>query len=259
MATLPNLQLTWELAKRDLTDRYAGNALGLAWLFIQPVAMVIIYLNVFTLVFKVRIPESVNASDSFPLFFLAGFVCWFSLSDAISRAPSIVSANAALVKQIVFPTEILPVKSALAVSLAQVIFVALVVAYSIRINGPDLFLLAIFIAVPLLFLFNVGIASLFGALGVFVKDVKDLVTLILTGGLFLTPVLFPPGTVQGGLAKVIAYNPLSYPVYCFQDVLFYQRIENPEAWIIFTALSLGLAFFGQLIFRAVKHLFGDAL
>ena len=255
----PTLQLTWELAKRDLTDRYAGNGLGLVWLIIQPVAMVAIYLSVFTYIFQIRIPESVNVNGSFSLFFLSGFVCWMALSDSLSRAPTLVSGHASLVKQIVFPTEILPIKSALAVSMTQVIFLVVVLIFSIRANGFDKFHLLLFVAVPMLLLFNAGMTSLLSAIGVFVKDIKDFVGLILAGGIFLTPVFYPPDSLSGGMKIIVSNNPLSFPIYCFQDILFYQRFEHPKAWIVFILLSLGLAVFGQYLFRSLKHLFGDAL
>lgn len=255
----PIAQLTWEFAKRDLTDRYAGNSLGLTWIFIQPLATIAIYLSVFTLVFKVRIPQSANVEGSFSLFFLSGFVCWMAISDVLSRAPTLVSSNAALVKQIVFPTQILPLKSALAVSLTQLIFVVMVAVYSASTIGLSPMLLALFVACPLLLLFGAGLASLLGAVGVFVKDVKDFVSLLLTGGLFLTPVFYPPGAVQEPIATVIRYNPLSYPIYCFQDILFYQRFEHPEAWLIFAGLAFVFLICGQFLFRSLKHLFGDAL
>jgi len=118
----PNGELIWELAKRDVRDRYASNTLGMLWLLIQPVVTIIIYLSVFSIIFKMRIPESANTEGSYPLYFLSGFVCWMALSEAMSRAPSLISNNAALVKQIVFPTQVLPTKSALAVSLLQLIY-----------------------------------------------------------------------------------------------------------------------------------------
>ena len=259
MALAPTIQLTWEFAKRDLTDRYAGNSLGLLWILIQPLATIAIYLSVFTLVFKVRIPDAANVEGGYPLYFLSGFVCWMALSDVLARAPTLVSTNAALVRQIVFPTQVLPIKSALAVILTQLVFLALVSAYGVLTIGPSPILAALMIACPLLFFFCAGMASLLSALGVFVRDVKDFVSLLLTGGLFLTPVFYPPGAVEEPIASVIRYNPLSYPIYVFQDILFFQRVEHPMAWAIFATLSITLFIMGQLVFRSLKHLFGDAL
>src|SRR3954464_6537412 len=110
------IQLLWhrrelllEMTRRDVVDRYAGQMLGSSWAVIAPLLTVATYLFAFGLIFRSRMGVDDNGAG-YVAFALAGLVPWMGLQDGLSRSAVSISGNGNLVKQIVFPSEILPLK-----------------------------------------------------------------------------------------------------------------------------------------------------
>ena len=113
--------------------------------------------------------------------------------------------------------------------------------------------------VALHFLMLLGLAYLLSIFGLFVRDIRDLVQIFLTVGIFITPVIFTPDILGGKLGLIVKANPFSYPIFCFQDVLFFGRFEHPEAWIVFPCMSLILFLVGRFAFMKLKPAMGDVI
>lgn len=106
--------LVLEMARRELSDTYAGQALGTAWALLHPILRLAIFLFLFGVVFRVDASTQPGAPPDHTVFLLSGLIPWLAFSEVLSKASSLVHANANLVKQVVFPLEVLPVKSVLA-------------------------------------------------------------------------------------------------------------------------------------------------
>jgi len=70
--------------KREITDRYLGNVMGLAWVFIQPLITLVIYSFVFENIFKARIPEAAHLG--FAVYLAIGFWPWTAFSESLLRS-----------------------------------------------------------------------------------------------------------------------------------------------------------------------------
>jgi len=116
---------------------------------------------------------------------------------------------------------------------------------------PALFLLQVFCMV--------GAAFHLSALGVYLRDLKDVMALSVTAGIYLSPVIYVPGAAPTILRPVIYLNPFSYMVWCYQDALYFGRFEHPWAWPIFALLSLGSFYSGFYLFQKLKPFFGNVL
>jgi lipopolysaccharide transport system permease protein len=116
------------LVVRDLRDRFAGQTLGLVWTLGHPLVLMVLYAFLFAYVFPAR-SGSTAASDYAPAIF-AGLACWLTAQEVLARSTTVLQAHASLVKQIVFPTELLPLKAALASSVAQIVTVTFAVLYA---------------------------------------------------------------------------------------------------------------------------------
>lgn len=251
-------ELIRELVGRELRDRHAGQMLGVLWAYGHPLILMLIYTVLFAYVFPARFGAGAAISD-YSVNILAGILSWLSFQDLLGRAPSVMLGHASLVKQIVFPTEVLPVKAAIASVLPYSIGLAFVILYAAwqgRLSWLTL-LLPIVIACQLVAM--IGTAFLLAALGVFFRDLRDVVTVFCTVNLFAQPILYNPFSIPGFLHWVFRFNPFSYLVWCWQDALFFGRFEHPAAW---AALPLGSAvvfLLGGLVFARLRHQFGDAL
>jgi lipopolysaccharide transport system permease protein len=252
-------RLTWVLARREIADRYAGQLLGAFWAVGHPLLQVAVFLFVFAYVFQVRVGAPGGPTD-YALYLLAGLIPWLGVQETLTRSTVSITGQASLVKQVVFPTEVLPVKVALAALCTQVIFLTGVLAY--RVLGghgvPWTFAL-----VPLLLgLEGLGLAGLalaLGAVGVFFRDLKDFVQVFAAIGMYLMPVAYQPDMVPEGVRPLLWANPFSYLAWCFQDACYHGRFEHPWAWAAMPALAVAAFAVGARVFRALKPMLGGAL
>lgn len=247
-----------EITKREMTERYVGQFLGIAWAVINPLLVITVYIFVFSYIFKPRTDLFQSRAD-YIVFFLAGMIPWLSCQELMNRASMVIVHNANLVKQIVFPVEVLPIKIVLASLITQLISSIFMFSYIWLTQG---FLLS-HLAFPLLllvqFLFMMGISYILSSIGVFFKDIKDIVTFFCSLNIFLSPILYS----EEGLPKLLQYvlysNPFSYLAWSYQDLLYYGHIQHPMAVLIFCIMSLAIFSIGYHVFNNLKAGFGDCL
>jgi lipopolysaccharide transport system permease protein len=98
-----------QLVRRDIEARYRGSYLGLAWSVVTPLVLLTIYTFVFSVVFRARWrPEAESTRAEFAIVLFAGLIAFNFFSECVSRAPSLLAANATFVRRVVFPLHILP-------------------------------------------------------------------------------------------------------------------------------------------------------
>jgi lipopolysaccharide transport system permease protein len=252
--------LIWEMTRREISERYAGQVLGTLWAVGHPLLTIAIYIFIFGYVFKIRMGGTADLPLNYTGYLLSGMIPWLTFSEAMNKSVSTIIYNTGLVKQIVFPVEILPIKVVLAALISQLIATTLFFSYVVITYHllPWTYLL-----LPILMLLQfaamVGMAYIFSAVGAYFRDLKDFI-LVFTGfGLFVAPILFHEDAVPAPFLFILYLNPFSHMVWSYQDALFYGRINHPWAWVIFILTSLSLLSYGYRLFRRLKGGFGDML
>ena len=252
--------LLFEMARRELTDRYAGQALGSAWAIIAPTLLMATYLFTFTFIFKGRLGADDNGAG-YMAYVLAGLVPWLGLQDGLSRASMAIVGSSNLVKQIVFPGEILPMKVTLAT--LPGLLIGLVAAIALAAIAGRLSLFGLFILLPIAVFFYLimlaGFSYFLASFGVFLRDTKDLVAFFLSVGLFLHPVLFPPGAAPAWLNYIFYASPFSHMIWCFRDALIGPELHYSWSWLVFPIVSVVVFLLGWRTFRMLKPSFGNVL
>jgi ABC-type polysaccharide/polyol phosphate export permease len=246
-------QLLAVMTARELKARYRGSVLGFVWSLANPLLLLGVYTFVFSLVFQPR----VEGQSPYPVFLIAGIFPWAWVASSLNEATTALANNAALIRRSVFPVELLPLVAVLSnlvnfLLSVPILIGALVVARALGhpVGGPWIVLLPLVVALHLPFL--CGTALALAALAVHFKDVRDLVTNLLTLAFFLTPILYSIDAVpHAALRALIAWNPLTPFVVAYQDVLFYGRPPAPAVWagMIVAALvawSIGAWVFDRL-------------
>ena len=104
-----------------------------------------------------------------------------------------------------------------------------------------------------------GLAYMFAAIGAYFRDIKDFVQMFGTAGVYLAPIVYLPEMVPTLFKPVLYLNPFSYVIWCYQDVIYFGRIEHPYAWIVFPMLSVTIFVVGYRLFRKLKIGFGNVL
>lgn len=251
-------ELIGELVKRELRDRHAGQALGVVWAYGHTLFLMATYTLLFAYVFPTRFTSGQMSID-FSVSVLAGVLSWLTFQDILARSPSILLAHSNLVKQIVFPTEVLPVKTSLASMLPYSAGLIFAVVYAGWKGTLSWFSLTIPFIILCQAVAMVGVAFFFSAIGVFFRDLRDVVTVFCSINLFAQPILYNPNATPTWLEWIFHLNPFSYLVWCWQDALYNGYMMHPMAWVVLPLGSLTVLILGLKIFERMKHSFGDSL
>jgi homopolymeric O-antigen transport system permease protein len=253
-------QLTWEMAKREITDKYAGQLLGAFWAVGHPLILIAVYVFIFAFVFQVKIGDRGVFPLDYSTYLLAGLIPWLAFAESMLKTAAVVTANTNLVKQVVFPVEILPVKSVLASFATQLISTFLLVVYVLSRHHRLPWTYAL---LPVLFVFQllamIGVACTLAALGAFFRDLKELVQIFTVVGVYLMPAVYLPDMVPPLFRPLLHANPFSHVAWCYQDACCFGRIEHPVSWLVFPVLAILVFSFGYRVFRKLKPMFGNVL
>jgi len=255
-------KLLFALAGRDVSDEYVQHRFSVLWALVMPMFLVGMYVFVFTSIFATRLrpPESFTTDAIVYLF--AGLTPWISLNMAAGRSMTAIVNNANIVKQMSFPLELLPVKALVSPLIFMGVSLLFVIAYSGWITGGAIlpfYALSIPIVVVITLATFLGLAVGLAALQVYLRDTKEFVTIFLSIGLFLHPILYAPDAIPEAVRGAIYASPLSYLIFCWQDALFYGAFERPFAWFVSAAFAALCLVFSARLFMASKPYFGEFL
>ncbi len=257
---LRHRQLTWEMTRRELTEKYAGQMLAAVWAFVHPAVMIGVYLYIFVFVFKVKLGGSYEMPRDYPTYLLAGLVPWLACAEAMMKGTGALVGNANLVKQVVFPIEVLPVKSVLSSFITMLVMMTLLLLYVQVSHGSLPWTLAL---LPVLFVFQVlglvGLCCVLSSVGTYFRDLREFTQIFTTVGIYLMPIVYLPTMVPDVFQPLLYVNPFSYLVWCYQDVIYFGRVEHPLAWVVFPVLSTAVFAAGYRVFRSLKPMLGNVL
>jgi lipopolysaccharide transport system permease protein len=234
----------------ELHKRYAGSALGFAWVFINPLLFLGVYLFLYLVIFQIRLPEM--SELGFSVFVFAGLVPFMGFMEAANGSVGLMKANLHFIKNLVFPISLLPVRMALIALVTELVGIAMVITLA-GINGElsaHLVLLPALIGIQ--FLFFIGIAFCFSVFGMILPDFGYFLNSFLMFLLFITPIGFKPDMVPPRLKPLIILNPFHYMVDAFRSAL---QAGHGIAWLsiaVFAALAALVFYLGSACFRRFR-------
>lgn len=257
-------QLTW----RDITGRYRGSAVGLLWSFLTPLVMLAMYTLVFGVMFQARwnavAPDRAavlaDGHGSFALILFVGLILHGFLSECVSRAPHLILGNANLVKRVVFPLEILgwsTIGSALFHS--AVSFVALLAIYALMQGTIQWTVLLLPVVLVPLILLTLGLVWFLSSVGVFLRDIGQVIPPLMTLLLFLSPILFPASSIPEPLRHLLVLNPLTIPVEQARALIIWGVMPDWSLLAAYTAVAALVAWGGLTWFNRTRSAFADVM
>jgi lipopolysaccharide transport system permease protein len=250
-----------ELTLREIRERYAASVLGSGWAVIAPLLTMGVYVLLFGVVFPTRVPGSDTAWSGAALV-LAALPPWLALADVLTRAPSAFTSNRSLVRQVVFPTEVLVARIATVTLVPWAIGSVISIGLAAWTHGFT----AMMLLLPALWIVQfagmLGIALLLAPAGAWIRDLKDMMAFLATIGLFLTPILFTPQTLErlpDPIRAAMTLNPCSHMAWVYRDALATGAFEHPASWIVFPVVSFVLLLSGALFFLHTRHAAAEVL
>jgi lipopolysaccharide transport system permease protein len=244
---------------RDLRSRYIGSFIGIFWSVIHPIVLLATYTFVFSYIFKQRTPPGMG-TNSFALFLFCGILPWLFFQDTLQRCSTIIIENTNLVTKTLFPSEILPLVVLLSGFVNHLIGFAILLCIIIFVIGK-ISILILLVPVYLFFLmiFTIGLSWFIASLNVFIRDVSQILTVILTFWFWSTPIFYPADLFPKPLKFLVHCNPLAYVVIGYRDCLLRMLMPDLGKLMIFAVTSLVVFWAGGTFFRKTKREFADIL
>ncbi len=207
-----NRYMIRSLVVRDIRSRYIGSFLGLFWSFIHPITQLFIYYFVFSVILKIKLGPEYGGTH-FAIWLLVGLLPWMLFSEVVSRGPNAVLEQANLIKKTLFPSEILPF-SHLAAAMINHLIAFLTLLVFILILGDQIMLKTVIV---LFYLFAVGIFAMglswiLSGLNVFLRDIGQIVGVIMNIWFYLTPVIYPSSLIPEKYQTIMKLNPMFHAV-----------------------------------------------
>ncbi len=253
-----NRVLIYNLAKNDFRVRFAGSYLGIVWGFIQPLITLVLYWFVFQIGFK----SGTKSDVPYILWLIAGIVPWFFFSEAWASATSCLYDYSFLVKKVVFKVEILPIIKITSALFVHLFFIDLLyilfAAYGYAVNVYNLQMIY-YLFCGMLLVYSLALIT--SSLAVFLKDVNQVVGVILQIFFWTIPIVWGPESFPDRIIMILKFNPLYYVVEGYRDAMinhiwFWEKpIYTAYFWVVLL-LTMGI---GSMIYRKLKIHFADVL
>ena len=246
-----NRRLLIDLSAREVRSRYRASALGLGWTIANPLLMLAVFSFVFGAVFGLRWPQAQAHPLAFALNLLCGMAVFALLFETVARAAEAISGNANYVKRVIFPLGILPLMQIGSALFHVGIQVALLLLAAAFVFGPS----AAWLSLPLVWgayvLGVAGVCWVVAAIGVYLRDVAQVIPVVLTALQFLSPVFYPISALPAAFRPWVQVLPTTWVIEQTRGIVtlgaWPAAGELALAWGIAGVLAaLGLAFFHKL-------------
>lgn len=231
------------LVARDLKVRYRRSSIGFAWTMLQPLLMMLVLSLVFSTIFRFEV-------ENYAVYALAGILFWNFFSQSIVTSMNSLRANAALLTKLPVPKVIFPLSTVLAglvnlmLALVPLFVILVVTGHPLR---PSLLFLPVAILIATTFTFGAGL--LLSPLAAFFSDIVELVTVLLTLAMYMTPVFYPMDIIPDHLRWVVRFNPLRSVLEVFRDPIYYGKVPPISHLAVAIGVTTIVLVVGAVSFR----------
>ncbi len=263
---IENRKLLWNLAGNDIKKKFAGSYLGVVWAFVQPVITVLLYWFVFEVGLNSKAADLRTGIEvPFVLWLVAGLVPWFYFQEAMNGGTGVMVEYNYLVKKVVFQIDMLPAVKLISALLTHGFFICFaVVLFWCMGYAPDLYVLQAVYYTFCMILFTAGLVYAASAVNVFFRDMKEVVSILLQIGMWVTPIMWNFESmvkIPEWAKMILRLNPMYYIVSGYRDA-FINKIgfwEHPGLSAFFWAVTLLLLWMGNAVFKRLRPHFADVL
>lgn len=254
-----NRKLLGSFIARDVATRYRGTVFGLVWLVAYPLLMLAVYAFVFGGVFRARWVSGGTLGE-FVLMLYCGLIVHGLVSDTLARSPSAIVSNPNYVKKVVFPLELLPITQLGSALFNTLIGLGLLCVFMLAKYQtiPPTALLAPIVLAPLV-LMTAGMSLLLSALGVFLRDIGQMIGVVMSLLLFLSPVFYPASAAPPMARALLDFSPLTFPIEALRQVMIVGSQPDWYGCAVYAGVASIVAAGGLWVFQRARIAFPDVV
>jgi ABC-type polysaccharide/polyol phosphate export permease len=251
--------LIWNFVKRDISSKYVGSLLGIYWSVINPLITLIVYIIVFGVFLKVRLPDSTSIWD-FSLYFAAGFLPWIAFQNSVMRASGSIIDNKNYIKKVPFPNEIFPIFTTISEFVNLLIGLVIYFGLFFILKGtPTIFILLLPLAIILQVIFTLSLAFFLSSGAVYFRDIPQILGAVFMIWFWATPIAYTVNLIPPDFLWIVKLNPAYYMLEIYRDVLLYGKFPELDILVPFLVFSVVMLVIGIMFFQKTKRGFGELL
>jgi lipopolysaccharide transport system permease protein len=252
---LENWRLLASISQVELRKKYAGSVFGLAWVFLQPALLLCVYLFIYLIVFDVRFPGF--STFDYVLYVFCGLVPYLGFMEALTTGGLSIRQNIHLVKNVMLPIDLVPVRTVLVGMTSQFVSLAIVILMLAGSGDLTLHILWLPLVIALQLLLLIGLTWILAGLTVALPDVTYFVNLFVFLLMFLSPIGFRVEMVPPNFTWVVHANPVYYMLELYRDSMLNGTWPEPLHVAVYAGGALLAFAAGATFFRAFKGVLVD--
>ena len=255
-----NKMLIKQLVKREVYGKFQGTHLGFLWIALEPLLMLAVYTFVFRVIFSRHWSSENESTFEFSTILFSGLLIFNFFRETVNSAPRLILKNANYVKKVVFPLEVLPFVSVLtglyhlciSVIILMVIYIIVYGHLNLAILYTPLILLPYILMV-------FGVSLFLASTGVFLRDIAQIVGMVVMATLFLSAIFYPIESVPEKYQIWFYFNPVAFTVDQFRNALVWGQPPEWKWFALYYPVSIVISWLGLFWFQKTRKGFADVL
>ena len=233
------------LVARELKVRYRRSAIGFLWTMLQPLLMMLVLQVVFSSIFTFRLPYG-----NYVVYALAGILFWNFFSQSILASMNSLRGNSVLLKKLPIPKEVFPLATVLS-GLVNLVFALIPLLLMLIVTGHPVTPALLFLPVAILLagIFTLGAGLLLSPLAVFFSDVVELVGVLLSVLMYMTPIFYPMEILPEQYRWLVRFNPVRSILEVFRDPIYQGEIPPLSHLSVCVGIAAAALVLGAIAFR----------
>ena len=241
--------------KKDIGGKYKHSFLGVLWSFINPLLQILVYALIFPLVMK-----NGGSYKDYTVFMVCGLIPWAYFTTVINRASFIMIENGNILKKVYFPRSILPLSLVTSETINFLVSCIIILAF-IVIKGFGISKFILFFPLVLLiqYVLLLGIALIFSAVTVYMRDIQHFIGVVLQLLFYATPIVYSIDTIPEEFRWILKWNPMTYIIEGYRAIFYNQTMPDLKALGILGVISIVILIVGYLLFNKLQKRFAEEL
>jgi len=242
-------QFIYSSIRHDLVHRFAASKLGGLWSIFNPLSQVLIYALILSNVLHSKLPN-IESKYAYTIYLMAGLLGWNLFNDIFTRSIGLFVDNANLLKKVNFPRIVLPVILTSSCVINNILlFIVMEIIFLILGHTVSLQVLWLIPLTLSLVLLATGLGLVFGIMNVFVRDISQLIPIILQVWFWLTPIVYPISIIPAKYHYLVELNPIYFIIDGYHNVIVYNKPPVIAPMFTLMGAALLIVFFGLFLFR----------